>query len=143
MSYRYHRTICFRDTDAAGVVYFANVLALCHEAYEMSLSAAGISPKAFFAPAELAFPIAHASVDFFYPLFCGDRVEICCTPRQTSDSDFEIVYDVLLESRDRPVSRARTRHVCIDTATRTRKDLPVSITQWLQQWSEPETPEPG
>ena len=42
MSFTYHRTIRFKDTDAAGVVYFANILAICNEAYEESLEASGI-----------------------------------------------------------------------------------------------------
>ncbi|MFS8118916.1 MAG: acyl-CoA thioesterase, partial [Microcoleus sp.] len=45
MSFSYTRTVRFQDTDAAGVVYFANVLAMCHEAYEASLAASGINLK--------------------------------------------------------------------------------------------------
>lgn len=140
MSSRYHRTIYFRDTDAAGVVYFSNVLAICHEAYEASLSAAGITLRSFFSPCEIAFPIVHASIDFLYPLRCGDQIDVYCTPQQTSQSEFEIAYRLVLESSDRPVSRAQTRHVCIATATRTRQDLPPFIIEWLHQWSAPETP---
>ena len=42
MPFEYQRTVHFADTDAAGVVFFANYLAICHEAYEESLGAAGI-----------------------------------------------------------------------------------------------------
>jgi 1,4-dihydroxy-2-naphthoyl-CoA hydrolase len=65
MPFTYLRTVHFQDTDAAGVVYFANVLAMCHEAYEASLAASGINLKAFFSNPEVAFPIIHASVDFY------------------------------------------------------------------------------
>ena len=41
MPFTYERTIHFADTDAAGVVFFANYLRLCHEAYEEALAAAG------------------------------------------------------------------------------------------------------
>jgi len=37
----------FKDTDAAGVVYFA-VLAMCHEACEESLAVSSINLKVFF-----------------------------------------------------------------------------------------------
>lgn len=46
MSFAYSRHIHFRDTDAAGVVFFANYLALCHEAYEEALAAAGLEISA-------------------------------------------------------------------------------------------------
>ncbi|MEM6398800.1 MAG: thioesterase family protein, partial [Cyanobacteria bacterium P01_D01_bin.116] len=64
MSFTYNRTIRFQDTDAAGVVYFANVLAICHEAYEASLESLGIDIKQFFTNSSTAFPIIHADVDF-------------------------------------------------------------------------------
>ena len=76
MSFSYQRIIRFQDTDAAGVVYFANVLAMCHEAYEESLAASGINLKAFFSNSDIAIPIVHASVDFFRPMFCGDKIYI-------------------------------------------------------------------
>ena len=48
MSFYYRRIVHFQDTDAAGVVYFVNVLAICHEAYEASLAAFDINLKVFF-----------------------------------------------------------------------------------------------
>ena len=48
MSFYYTRIVHLQDTDAAGVVYFVNVLAMCHEAYEASLVAFDINLKVFF-----------------------------------------------------------------------------------------------
>ena len=73
MPFTYKRTIRFQDTDAAGVVYFANVLNICHEAYEDSLVESGIKLKSFFQSTSTAITIVHASVDFFKPMFCGDK----------------------------------------------------------------------
>ncbi|MBD2021122.1 1,4-dihydroxy-2-naphthoyl-CoA hydrolase, partial [Leptolyngbya sp. FACHB-36] len=42
MPFVYSRTVRFSDTDAAGVVYFASALSICHEAYEASLAAVGV-----------------------------------------------------------------------------------------------------
>jgi 1,4-dihydroxy-2-naphthoyl-CoA hydrolase len=136
MPFVYQRTVRFSDTDAAGVVYFANVLAICHEAYEASLAAVGIDLRVFFSGVEVAFPIAHASVDFFRPLVCGDRLEIHLTPKLLQDSEFEIAYAVFWEGKlERSVSHAWTRHVCIDPATRKRQTLPTTISQWLERWT--------
>ncbi|MBW4693003.1 MAG: acyl-CoA thioesterase [Lyngbya sp. HA4199-MV5] len=134
MPFIYQRAVRFSDTDAAGVVYFANVLSLCHEAYEASLAATGIDLKAFFGRSEVAVPIAHASVDFFRPLFCGDRLEVHLTPKLLQDGEFEVAYAVFLEGKlERSVSNATTRHVCIDAATRQRRSLPREVSQWLLQ----------
>jgi 1,4-dihydroxy-2-naphthoyl-CoA hydrolase len=136
MPFIYQRTVRFSDTDAAGVVYFANVLTICHEAYEASLSAEGIDLRAFFGGAAVAVPIAHASIDFFRPMFCGDRLEIHLTPKLLQESEFELAYEVFLAGKlERSVSKATTRHVCIDSAKRSRRSLPLEVSQWLEWWT--------
>ncbi|MBM0743143.1 acyl-CoA thioesterase [Phormidium sp. CLA17] len=134
--YIHQRTVRFQDTDAAGVVYFSNGLAICHEAYEASLQAAGIDLKAFFKGVPVAVPIVHASVDFLRPISVGDRLEIHLTPHQTDSTEFEIHYQLCLEpSLDKPVIKALTRHVCIDAQARTRQELPPPLITWLNQWA--------
>lgn len=132
MSFTYTRTVRFQDTDAAGVVYFANVLAMCHEAYEESLATSGINLKAFFSNPDVAIPIVHASVDFLRPMFCGDKIFIHLITKQSSKDKFELAYEIVAAQL---VAKAITKHVCIDPISRTRKELPVEMLQWLHQWS--------
>ena len=128
MSFIYKYTIQFRDTDAAGVVYFANILSICHVAYEASLIESGINLKLFVNNPEFAVPITHTSADFFKPLHCGDRITIELTPRSIDSCRFEITYQL-------GSATAITKHVVIDPTTRKRQELPVVITNWLEQWS--------
>jgi 1,4-dihydroxy-2-naphthoyl-CoA hydrolase len=144
VSFTYQRVVRFQDTDAAGVVYFANGLSLCHEAYEASLAASGMNLKQFFGGGSgkdhgsLAFPITHASIDFFQPLFCGDRLDIHLSPAQTSSSSFTLTYQIFrLDSPEKPASQAQTRHVCIERLTRSRHSLPPDIIHWLARWGNP------
>lgn len=135
MPFTYTRTVRFQDTDAAGVVYFANVLAMSHEAYEASLAASGVNLRAFFSDREVAFPIIHASVDFYRPLFAGDRLTIQLTPKQVAGDEFEIAYQVFSgEVAGRSAAKALTKHVCIDAVTRTKKPLPEDLRQWMRQF---------
>ena len=132
MSFTYNRTVHFRDTDAAGVVYFANVLSMCHEAYEASLAVSGINLKLFFTQPTVAIPIVHASVDFFRPMFCGDELQIHLTPQKLSGTKFEIAYQIVAASSlEQPLAQAITRHVCINPTTRTKTQLPEGIMKWL------------
>lgn len=130
MPFTYNRTVRFRDTDAAGVVYFANVLAICHEAYEESLVAAGVNLNDFFTNPSVAFPIVHANVDFFRSLSCGDNLVIKLIPQQLSGDRFEVCYEVILG--EVIAAKSITRHVCIDTATRTKRELPEQMKEWLE-----------
>jgi len=135
MPFTYTRTVRFQDTDAAGVVYFANVLAMCHEAYEASLAASGINLKEFFSNPQAALPVIHATVDFYRPLFAGDRLTIQLTPKQVAGDEFEIAYQVFSgEVAGRSAAKALTKHVCIDAVTRTRKQLSEDLMQWLRQF---------
>ena len=136
MPFTYTRTVHFQDTDAAGVVYFANVLAMCHEAYEASLAASGINLKAFFSNPEVAFPIIHASVDFYRPMFAGDRLMIQLTPKPVTGDEFEIAYQVFSagELPGRSAAKALTKHVCIDAVSRTKKQLSEELMQWMSKF---------
>ncbi|NEQ37331.1 MAG: acyl-CoA thioesterase [Okeania sp. SIO3I5] len=132
MSFYYKRIVHFQDTDAAGVVYFANVLAICHEAYEKSLIEFGINLKVFFTNQEVAIPIIHADVDFRRPMFCGDELTIELIPKSWGDDEFEIYYQVFLkEMGEKWVARANTKHVCINPQTRSRQKLSDEIRGWL------------
>lgn len=134
MPFTYTRTVRFQDTDAAGVVYFANVLAMCHEAYEASLAASGINLKAFFSKGDRAVPIVHASVDFYRPMFAGDRLTIQLTPKQLGAEEFEISYQIFAgEIPGKSAAKGVTKHVCIDAVSRTRQQLSKELMQWLEQ----------
>jgi 1,4-dihydroxy-2-naphthoyl-CoA hydrolase len=130
---QYTRTIHFQDTDAAGVVYFANVLSICHEAYEASLADSGIELRSFFRDPNCAIPIIHANVDFFRPMFCGDVVTVHLQVAELSDSEFEVAYEMVSTEGDNPkLARSLTRHVCIEPTRRRRKPLPEPLQKWLQ-----------
>ncbi|MFZ4728508.1 MAG: acyl-CoA thioesterase [Pseudanabaena sp.] len=130
----YDRTIHFRDTDSAGVVYFANGLSICHEAYEASLVASGIELQSFFRGGAIAVPITHASIDFFKPMFCGDRIVVSLVKTLLSPDSFQIEYQLFfdLESDEKKaIAKALTKHVCINPSTRKRCNLSQALLKWL------------
>ncbi|MGB7444485.1 MAG: thioesterase family protein [Coleofasciculaceae cyanobacterium] len=128
----YRRTVRLSDTDAAGVIYFANVLEICHEAYEESLAVVGINLRKFVSNSSTAIPLVHASVDFFAPIFCGDQLLIQLKPQPLNETEFEIAYQVSANSSaEKILAKAMTRHVCINPTARVRTKLPALVTQWL------------
>ncbi|MEM9213094.1 MAG: thioesterase family protein [Cyanobacteria bacterium P01_F01_bin.150] len=137
MAFLYRRKIYFKDTDAAGVVYFANVLSMCHEAYEASLQASGINLRTFFGDRHRAIPIVHGSVDFFQPMFCGETYTIDMVPTLVKPSEFSITYQVYshLELNEQASAKACSRHVCIDPSTRRRLPLDNDMMSWLTQYN--------
>jgi 1,4-dihydroxy-2-naphthoyl-CoA hydrolase len=133
MPFIYQRTVHFADTDAAGVVFFANYLAICHEAYEEALSASGINLKTFFSDNGVVVPIAKSEADYRRPISCGDKLLVSVSPKSLTPDSFEISYEITrLGPPDKCASKVRTEHVCIDSGTRARKSLPGSMAAWVQ-----------
>jgi 1,4-dihydroxy-2-naphthoyl-CoA hydrolase len=132
MPFAYPRTVHFADTDAAGVVFFANYLAICHEAYEESLSAAGIDLKSFFADNGVVIPVAKSEAEFLRPLACGAKLAVSVQPKALSENSYEIRYEITrLGAPAKCAARIRTEHVCIDSATRARKPFPTVLSGWI------------
>lgn len=128
------RTVRFGDTDAAGVMHFAQLLRWCHEAYEESLERFGLSAGSIFpAPGrvpEVALPIVHCHADYRRPLVCGDPLAIALEPQRLDPGCFELHYRFRREGE--PVAEALTRHLAIHSATRQRCSLPEPIQRWLE-----------
>ena len=133
MAFSYARTIHFPDTDAAGVVFFARYLSICHEAYEESLAAAGIPLATFFADQGVIIPIAKSEASYLRPLLCGDKIRVELTATRLSENSFALDY-VLWKTgpADKRAAVAHTEHVCIASSNRERQPLPPAISAWLE-----------
>lgn len=133
MVFTYRRTVHFADTDAAGVVFFANYLAICHEAYEEALGAGGIELNRFFRDTGTIVPISKSETEYLRALVTGDRLEITVAPRQLSDDSFEIRFEMFRAGPARKrVAVARTEHVCLESKTRSRAPLPAALLDWIR-----------
>ncbi len=133
MPFSHHRTVRFADTDAAGVVFFANYPAICHEAYEDALGAAGIDLRTFFAANAVVVPIARCECDYLRSLHPGDKLRITVAPAPLTADSFELRFEIFrLGSPEKLAARARTEHVCIAAATRARQPLPSALAAWVK-----------
>lgn len=132
MTFNYLRRIYLADTDAAGVVYFAKGLEICHQAYEESLAEAEISLNQTIREQKIALPIVRAEIDFLRPIFLGDEIQINLVTNLVSDSEFAIAYQISpADNLDRVLITAQTKHVCIDPQRRKRIGLPSMMLEWL------------
>jgi len=129
-----HRSVRFGDTDAAGVVNFAELLRWCHEAYEESLERFGITAAEVFpspgSKLEVALPIVHCSADYLRPLVCGDPITIQLEPGRLDLGCFEVRYN--FKSAEQVVAQGLTRHLAIENPSRRRCALPTAINRWLE-----------
>jgi 1,4-dihydroxy-2-naphthoyl-CoA hydrolase len=133
MPFTYLRTIRLADTDAAGVVYFARTLSLCHEAYEDALAAAGIALEDLLGGKGIIVPISRSEADYLRPLRAGDKIRITGQPELISENSFAIRYEVVrIGAPDKIAARVRTEHVCASTTKRDRALLPEKVAAWVK-----------
>ncbi|MBV5261784.1 acyl-CoA thioesterase [Synechococcus moorigangaii CMS01] len=141
MAYVYQRTIYLADTDAAGVIYFAQLLQICHEAYETCLQQVGMDWLGLLRDGTVAMPIVHGAVDFFQPIRWGDRLTIVLEPTLENPSQFQVRYQIfhadLEPAPTKPLAQALTRHVAIQPRERQRCALPEVIQGWLRNAPKP------
>lgn len=137
MPFAYARTIRFSDTDAAGIVFFARYLAICHEAYEEALATAGLPLATFFSDHGVIVPIAKSEASYLRPLACGEKIRVEVTPRRLSENSFALEFFLWKlplpgsAAGEKRAAVARTEHVCISSATRERQPLPAALAAWV------------
>jgi 1,4-dihydroxy-2-naphthoyl-CoA hydrolase len=132
MPFTYTRTIRLADTDAAGVVYFARTLSLCHEAYEEALATAGLPLAELLGGEGVIVPIAKSEAEYLRPLRAGDKARIVVVPEALTPESFAIRFDVYrLGTPEKLAARIRTEHVCSSSTKRTRVPLPPKLAAWV------------
>jgi 1,4-dihydroxy-2-naphthoyl-CoA hydrolase len=130
MIFTYRRRIYLEDTDAAGVIYFARLMSICHETYEVYLTGAGLNFRELVEDSTLAIPIVHAEVDFLRPIFCADELLVKMTSEIITAEGFTLGYH--LYKSEELVAKAITKHLVINPQTRRRCPLPSKMRRCLE-----------
>jgi len=125
-------TIKLHDTDAAGILFYANQFRIIHDVYEKFLGRIGYPFQERFLNNDFFIPIVHAESDFNSPLTVGDAIEISLTVAAVGDTSFTLEYR-LTDLDGEVVGRAKTIHVTIDPKTGKKTALPVSFREKLEE----------
>ena len=133
MPFVYSRTVRLADTDAAGVVFFARTLAICHEAYEAALADAGIDIHDLLGANGIVVPISRSEADYKRPLRPGDKLRITIAPTSLSENSFALHFEITkLGPPEKLATVVRTEHVCTAPAKRERAPLPPKLAAWVR-----------
>lgn len=129
--YRYETVIRLKDTDAAGVIYFANVFMLAHDCYEAFLDE-HISLGRLLEDGEYTAPIVHADADINAPIRLSDRIAIEMDLAKTGNSSYELGYRFVNE-KGQAAATVRTIHVVLEKQTGEPVKTPERFIEVLQQ----------
>jgi len=130
--YTYKTTVKLHDTDAAGVLFFANYFRLAHEAYETFMASIGYDFYTVIHEADFLVLIVHAEADFKTPLHVGDRVTIEMQTSRLGRSSFTLVYNLKNEAGE-VVATASSVHAVIKKETVKPISMPRTLREQLEQ----------
>jgi 1,4-dihydroxy-2-naphthoyl-CoA hydrolase len=126
----------FQHTDPAGIVFFANILVYCHEAYEEFLRANGMPLEEFIGKREHSLPLGHAEATFKRPFRAGQLVTVKLRIGRIGDRSFRVDYDLFTENGEQ-LATAATVHVAVHAATGQSSGIPPQLRAVLEKYATP------
>ncbi len=122
----YESKIRLYDTDAAGILFFANQFRLVEEAYEAFLENNGLSIGEFLKAGDFLVPIVHAETDFLAPLVPGDGIVIEIDLLNISENSFTLGHRIIKEDNTL-CGKGSTVHVTVSRRNFKKIPLPEKI----------------
>ena len=132
--FTYKTSIRLHQTDAAGLLFFAQQFALAHDAYETFVESIGFSFDHAIRSSEFLLPIVHAEADYKIPMRVGDKITVTMRLAQIGTTSFVLDYE-LSNASGATVGTVKTVHVWTDRATMQKTMLPDWLKAALKQLS--------
>ena len=122
-------SIYWEDTDAGGVVYYANYLKFLERARTDWLRAMGVDQQQLRAERQLQFVVVNISVDFLRPALLHD--EILVTAELNRLAGATIHFKQTIMRGDEQLIDAVVRVACLDSGTLKPRAIPRDLfTEW-------------
>jgi len=121
--------VYYEDTDAGGVVFYANYLKYMERARTEWLRAAGWNQAALAEDEQLLFAVRSVSVDYLAPARLDDWLEVEARVGELGRARVDFEQAVRRDGRD--LCTARVRVVCIDATTFRPRGLPAELKEVL------------
>jgi acyl-CoA thioester hydrolase len=121
--------VFYEDTDAGGVVYYANYLRFMERARTEWLRELGFEHASFEREHGALFIVRAVAVKYLKPAALDDRLTVTATPAWRSAYQIHLEQDVMRASAPANVvlARANVAIACVDSASFKPKTLPPAL----------------
>ena len=117
--------VYWEDTDAGGVVYYANYLKFMERCRTDWLRALGIDQNRLRAERQLQFAVVSVAVDFLLPAILNDEVLVTAELERLSGAT--IAFKQTIMRADAQLIDASTRVACLDSGTLRPRPIPKDL----------------
>ena len=115
--------VYYEDTDAVGVVYYANYLKFAERARTEMLRALGIEQSGVMANEGLAFVVKRCEIDYVKPARLDDDLDVTLSVTKVGGASME--GDQVISRNGEPLATLFLRLACVDKAGRPVKMPPM------------------
>ncbi len=122
------------DTDAAGVIYFANFYRMAHTAYEAFMESIGYSIRYFLDDAPCLPLIVHSQADYKKSIRTGDKLRIELRVEKIGTTSYGLAYQIKDHDNDL-VADLKTVHVAVSKTTHAKMPLPGDFKKKLLEFT--------
>jgi acyl-CoA thioester hydrolase len=124
-TFRFPLRVYYEDTDAAGVVYYANYLRFMERARTEWLGSLGVDLAALERAHGVVFVVSRMEIDYLSPARLGDRLEATVTLIELGRARMVAVQDVRRGAA--ALARGRVTLACIDRANWRPARIPATL----------------
>ncbi len=129
--FTYLHRIQLHHTDAYSIIFFANQLQFCHDAFQALLAQIGFPLPPTRQDVVTMLVIVHVESDYQVPVHVGDVLTIQVCVKKMGTTSLVMSY-ILINQHGVQVGTAQTVHVNIDTKTSAKAPLPDKMRQAFQ-----------
>ncbi|MDA1097625.1 MAG: tol-pal system-associated acyl-CoA thioesterase [Proteobacteria bacterium] len=122
--HRFPVQVYWEDTDAAGIVYYANYLRFLERARSDLVRAAGIDQAALLYSEGIVFPVRRCEIDYLQPARLDDKIQVRTQIKNLGGASMDMDQDI--HRGEEALVRAKVRLACIGPTGRPRR-LPAAV----------------
>lgn len=120
--------IYYEDTDAGGLVYYANYLKFLERARTEWLRALGFEQDVLRNEAGIIFAVRAVTVDYLRPARFNDLLEVACHLEELNRVSLVFSQEVRRPGTDgQPLCTGKVKVACLDAATLRPRPLPATL----------------
>lgn len=129
--FRWPVRIYWEDTDAGGIVYYANYLKFMERSRTEWLRSLGVEQEPLQREHGLMFVVVHADVRFRKPARYGDSLLVSCALEERGRASMTLHQQVLRQETEELLVEGRVRVACLDAKSLKPRGLPESVLQQM------------
>ncbi len=138
--HRYPVRIHWEDTDAAGIVYYANYLRFMERGRSDLVRGAGIDQAALLDHDGVMFPVRRCEIDYLLPARLDDEIEVQTRVKNVGGASMDMDQDI--HRNGEALVRAKVRLACVGRNGKPRRlpqEVRAAISEFMRPASGPTT----